>query len=213
MMDLPTEEADTMRFLRTLSAMTILSLAACSTSSAGGTGTAVVDLGIKDSAWDPTRPDLGVGWCGETSIQQAMAYHGKEVSQHEINKAGNPKHADLYAQDIDTALGNLGVSYLAFDSASGTVEDFLDWVREQLDLGRPVFCGLKIYPDQHPDWALDHFVLAVGYKSGTLLLNTQTDCSGQVWVSDEQLTSYDAGYSFENKHHLYFGRSITGVED
>ena len=201
------------RIITSLFIVVAFSHVTCGTQKVFEVGTGVVNLGIKDSAWDPNRPDLSVGWCGETSIQQAMAYYGVEVSQSEVNNAGNPEHADLYAQDIDTALDNLDVEYVVFDSTSGKVDDFLDWIREQLDLSRPVFCGLKIYPDQHPNWALDHFVLAVGYQSGSLLLNTQTDCDGQVWLSTTQLTSDNEGYSFENKHHLYFGRSIVGVHD
>ena len=42
-------------------------------------------------------PDIGQekrtpkeGWCGESSIQMALAYHGAYVSQKAINRAGKP---------------------------------------------------------------------------------------------------------------------------
>lgn len=170
-----------------------------------------VDLGIPDRAWAPDRPDLKVGWCGEASIQMALSYFGKEISQHDINKAGSPAHADLYAHDIDPALQTLGVKYRAFDTGGADVSGFIAWIRAELDMGRPVFCGLKIYPDQHPNWSLDHFVLVVGYKPGALLVNTQLDASGQLWISESQLKSFEGGYSFENVHRLYLGRSIIGL--
>jgi hypothetical protein len=169
-----------------------------------------VNLGIPDRAWAKDRPDLTVGWCGEASIQMALGFYGREVSQLDINKAGKPAHADLYAQDIDPALEALGVPYTAYANKGGDVHGFVRWIRNELDQGRPVFCGLKIYPDQHPNWTLDHFVLVVGHKPGALLVNTQLDASGQIWIQDSQLTSFDDGYSFENVHHLYFGRSIHG---
>lgn len=170
----------------------------------------VVDLGIPDRAWAKDRPD-GVGWCGEASIQMAMAHYGREISQREINQAGKPAHADLHAQDIDPALQTLGVKYTAFETRGGDVQSFIAWIRAELDKGRPVFCGLKIYPDQHPHWSLDHFVLVVGHKPGALLVNTQLDASGQIWIHESQLTSFEIGYSFENVHRLYFGRSIAGL--
>ena len=170
-----------------------------------------VNLGIPDRAWATDRPDLKVGWCGEASIQMALAYYGKEVSQLEINQAGEPAHADLYAQDIDPALRALGVKYEAFESNDGDVHGFIAWIRAELDKGRPVFCGLKIYPDQHPNWALDHFVLIVGHKPGALLVNTQLDADGPLWILESQLMSFEVGYSFENVHRLYLGRSIIGL--
>ncbi len=170
-----------------------------------------VDLGIPDRAWAKDRPDLTVGWCGEASIQMALGYYGREVSQLEINQAGKPANADLYAQDIDPALKALGAKYTAYENKGGDVHGFIRWIRAELDQGRPVFCGLKIYPDQHPNWSLDHFVLVVGHKPGALLVNTQLDASGQIWIQESQLTSFEVGYSFENVHHLYLGRSIIGA--
>jgi hypothetical protein len=167
-----------------------------------------VNLGIADRAWAPGHDD--VGWCGETCIQMAMAYYGREVSQDEINRAaGSP--SDITETDLDIALGALGVSYEAWPDSNGNVNQFIEWIKSQLAAGRPVICGTKIYPDENPDWYVDHFVLAVGYGEGGLLLNTQLDCDGQQWVSYEQLMSWDEGYSFLNDQDRCFGRSITGV--
>jgi hypothetical protein len=166
-----------------------------------------VNLGIPDRWWDPGHED--VGWCGETCIQMALGYYGREISQEEINKAaGSP--SDITEDNMDTALTNLGVPYLPWDINNHDVDQFIEWIKDELRRGRPVICGTKIYPDEHPDWYVDHFVLAVGFDSTGLLLNTQNDCDGQITVSYSQLTSRRPGYSFENDQHLYFGRSILG---
>ena len=105
-----------------------------------------------------------------------------EVSQAAVNRAGQPDHPDLYVYDIDDALDNLGVCYEASDESVTGVFDFVAWVKDQLAAGYPVLCGVKIYPDEHPDWSLDHFVLAVGYDEEGLVLNTQLDLDGQVVI-------------------------------
>lgn len=170
-----------------------------------------VNLGIPDRAWDQTRPDSSVGWCAEASIQMAMAYYGKEVSQHTINRAGNPDHEDLYVYDIDEALKTLGVSYAEWNESDPDVSHFIVWIIDQVGQGYPVLCGIKIYPDEHPDWYLDHFVIAVGFDHENLLVNTQIDFDGQQRISHLQLSSTNEGYSFANSQKHYFGRSIKGI--
>jgi ABC-type bacteriocin/lantibiotic exporter with double-glycine peptidase domain len=167
-------------------------------------------LTIPDRNWDPQRPDPSVGWCGEACIQMALSYYGREISQREINQAGQPKHPDLYAGDMDRALRALGVTFTSYDQR-GNVSTFIAWIQQQFRAGFPVICGCKVYPDEHPDWSLDHFVLVVGFNAEGLWLNTQLDMSGQVLVSYAQLSSRRNGYSFENRDHRYFGRAITGL--
>ncbi|BCS98684.1 hypothetical protein DSLASN_43160 [Desulfoluna limicola] len=171
----------------------------------------VVNLGIPDRAWDSTRPDPSVGWCAEACIQMAMAYYGREVQQHVINRVGDPDHADLYAYEIDDVLDALGVTYRKGNESDQDASEFMAWVRGEIEQGHPVMCGIKIYPDEHPEWFLDHFVLFVGFGRGRFLVNTQLDFDGQQWLSTQQLSSMDTGYSLENSHKRYFGRSITGV--
>jgi hypothetical protein len=169
-----------------------------------------VNLKIPDRAWDRTRPDLDVGWCGETCIQMAMGFYGKEVSQKAINAAaGSP--SDVTEDNMDIALNALGVQYVAWDESNTDLAQFMAWIQDQLRKGYPVICGLKIYPEEHPDWYVDHFVLAVGFDKKGLLLNTQLDCDGQVNVSYSQLGSRNEGYSFRSNLNRYFGRVITGV--
>lgn len=167
-----------------------------------------VNLGIPDRAWAPGHDD--VGWCGETCIQMSLGYYGYEISQEEINRAaGSP--ADITEVDMDRALQTLGVKYKAWDESNSDVNQYIAWVKANVQRGHPVICGTKIYPDEHPDWYVDHFVLAVGYDETRMLVNTQLDCDGPQWIAYEALAAMEDGYSFQNLKLRYFGRAIIGV--
>jgi ABC-type bacteriocin/lantibiotic exporter with double-glycine peptidase domain len=187
-------------------------LAACEkdddTSFDADRGADSINLGIADRAWAPGHDD--VGWCGEACIQMAMAYYGHEVSQEEINRAaGSPP--DIIEDNMNRALNELGVKYDAWDESCGDVNQFIAWIKDHLRRGRPVICGTKIYPDETPEWYVDHFVVAAGFNPGGLLLNTQLNCDGPQWISYAQLASQNSGYAFQNSRSRYFGRAITGV--
>mgnify|MGYP001765156160 CR=1 FL=1 len=191
-----------------LCAAGVLALAGCESDGDSGSGADAVNLGIPDRAWDPGHDD--VGWCGETCIQMALGYYGREISQAAINQAaGSP--SDITEDDLDVALRALGVPYEAWDGSNRDVNAFIEWIKSQLARGRPVICGTKIYPDEHPDWYVDHFVLAVGYDAAGLILNTQLDCDGQVHAAYAALASTSAGYAFQNRQQRYFGRAILGA--
>lgn len=171
-----------------------------------------VKLNIPDRAWAPVNANLTMGWCGETSIQMAMAYFGKEVSQKDINQAAGPDIPGINETDVDTALTTLGVAFTSWPDSEQDLDAFIDWIKKELAEGYPVICGTKIYPDEHPDWFVDHLVLAVGFDENGLILNTQTDCDGQQHISYDQLKSQNEGYSFKSNQDRYFGIAITGLK-
>lgn len=184
--------------------------AGCEDGGDSGTATAggSVNLGIADRAWAPGH--YNVGWCGETCIQMAMGYYGREVTQESINAAaGSP--SDITEVDMDRALRKLGVGYETWNESNGDVAAFTEWVKAHVAARHPVICGVKVYPDETPEWYVDHFVLAVGYDATGLRLNTQLDCDGQQVVSYAQLASQNNGYAFANRYRRYFGRAITGL--
>ena len=170
-----------------------------------------VNLHIPDVAWDPKKADLEAGWCGEACIQMALAYYGRHVPQDHIHRGGHPSTSDLEADDMDRALRNSGLLFRRYSGKPNDLEAFLTWIQKELRVGRPVICGCKIYPTDHPDWDLDHFVLVTGYNSKGLLLNTQLVCDGQLLVIYKQLDSLNPGYSFKNPGNEYWGRVITGI--
>ncbi|MBN1883512.1 MAG: C39 family peptidase [Deltaproteobacteria bacterium] len=169
-------------------------------------------LDISDTYWDPEREDNGEGWCGEACLEMAMAYYGVDISQKEINEAAVDRTPGLIEENIDQAMDALGVTYVIWDDEESDLDLFLEWIREGLRRGHPVLVGTKIYPDEHPRWFVDHFVLVVGFDERGLVMNTQFDLDGKIHVSYAQLKSWDDGYSFASRHDTYFGRVITGVD-
>ena len=164
-----------------------------------------VSLGIPDTGQERRRP--ASGWCGEAAIQMALFYYGAYASQQAINRAGSPEHPDLYAQDIPRAMRTIGLESTAWRGDGWGA--FAKWTRSQLTAGHPVLLGVKIYPTAHPEWGLDHFVLASGCTGEALTLNT-------TWGRQETktfaaLSTQDKGLSFANRYGSYFGYAITGL--
>ncbi len=169
-------------------------------------GAKAVSLDIADTGQEQRRP--ASGWCGEAAIQMALSYYGAYASQQAINRAGKPEHPDLYAQEIPRAMRNLGLEYSPWKGDG--LGNFSKWVRSQLAGGHPLLLGVKIYPTAHPEWALDHFVLAVGCTEESLTFNT-------TWGRPEtssfaRLSTQDKGLSFANRYGTYFGYAITGMK-
>ncbi len=144
-----------------------------------------MNLYIQDRDEDPEAPKEG--WCGETCIQMALQYYGKNISQREINEAGHSVNPDLRGNDIPIALDNLGVNYNLWDEDNPDLEAFIAWLKSQLEEGYPVLVGVKIYPDKHPYWSADHFVLVVGCNSEGILINSNNAGKGQIWLSYRDL--------------------------
>ena len=166
-------------------------------------------LNIPPRNHDPQRPPEG--WCGETAIQEAMLFHGAYYPQKRINAAGHPRHPDLYSNEVPVALKNVGMEIRIWpdDNPRPNLDAFLAWLRKQLDAGVPVLCGVKINPTKHPEWGLDHFVLAVGHTRDSITFNTTW--GHRVTRTDKQLRSTrEKGFAFENRYRAYYGIGAAG---
>jgi hypothetical protein len=161
---------------------------------------AVPTLSIQPRKQSPESP--ASGWCGETAIQEALLYFGVWAPQRTINRAGKPKHPDLYSSDIPVALTDLGLRFEFYAPRKGGFAPYLAWIRAALDAGEPVLSGVKLMPTQHPEWGLDHFVLVVGYGPRGLLVNTTW--GHREWADD----TIDRGISFKN---VTYGIRLRGV--
>jgi len=150
------------------------------------------------------------GWCAEVCIQMTMIYYGKKLSQKFIHDAANSPYPDLRVKDIDSALNSLNIKFTSWNRRNKDLSEFIEWIKFNLAKGYPVLCGIKMYPDQHPDWSVDHFVLIVGYNEDGLLINTNHRDVGQIQIEYSKLSSSDNTYSFENRFHSYFGKAMMG---
>lgn len=161
---------------------------------------AVPTLSIQPRKQSPESP--ASGWCGETAIQEALLYFGVWAPQRTINRAGKPKHPDLYSSEIPVALTELGLRYELYAPHKGGFTPYVTWIRAALDAGEPVLSGVKLMPTQHPEWGLDHFVLVVGYGPRGLLVNTTW--GHREWADD----TIARGISFK---HVTYGIRLRGV--
>jgi hypothetical protein len=163
-------------------------------------------LDIPETGQESRRPPSG--WCGEASIQMAMSYYGADASQKTINRAGKPAHPDLYEEEMPVAMRNLGLEIKEWQGKG--LSAYFAWVRGELAAGYPVVIGMKINPTDHPDWSVDHFVLAVGFTKDTLTYNTTW--KRQETRSDVLLSMQDNGLSIANRLNIYFGCAATGLD-
>jgi hypothetical protein len=165
-------------------------------------------LNLPDRNQAPEKPPEG--WCGEASIQMVALYYGAFLPQPLINALPNPIHPDLYHNDLPVALAKIGLEFSSFQNTqTTTVQGYIEWVKAQLDWGYPTILGCKIHPTTHPDWFLDHFIVAVGYTHEGLIYNTTWGYQEE--QSYETLSSMEVeGISFANTYHRYFGLAIHG---
>lgn len=165
-----------------------------------------LELPIEDRRWDPEAPEEG--WCGETSIQLAAGWYGAYVSQAKVNALGHPKTPDLWEYDVPIALEAME---LHFERGPRKAAPALKWIVEQLRLQRPVVLGVKIVPTEHPEWAVDHLVLAVGFSPEGLRIDTNAE-EGQITVAwaGLQRAEGDQEYSLVNQTGEVFAFAIEG---
>jgi hypothetical protein len=138
-----------------------------------------------------------------------LLFLGAWFPQKEINRAGTPAHPDLYSDEIPIALAKLRVRF-RFSPRHADLDGFIRWIRSEIDLGRPVLVGMKIYPTAHPEWTLDHFTLAVGHERDALIINTTW--KDQRTIATALLRSTSSPLAFENASGRYYGASILGAD-
>jgi hypothetical protein len=164
-------------------------------------------LNVPDRPQAPGSPRSG--WCGECAIQQTLLFHGAYFSQQDINRAGSPRHPDLYASEIRPAYRRLGAR-IESGPRGADLPAFLAWIRRCIERGWPVFVGMKVHPTAHPEWMLDHFTVVSGARPAGLVINTTWN--RQVELSDARLASEKKGLSFQNRFRRYFGIAVRGFE-
>ena len=171
----------------------------------------------------PDRPHAAEappeGWCGENTIQQALLHHGGYVSQRAINRAGEPRHPDLYWGDLPKAMRAVGLTFETWSGSSRVsdrpqrYDDFVAWLESHLRQGHPLITGVKLHPTQHPRWGLDHIVLVVGSErdaGGHLGLDINTTWRSRVRRTRAELTSRQ-GMSLHNRHGTFHAFAVTGL--
>ncbi|WP_260261733.1 C39 family peptidase [Vibrio intestinalis] len=172
-----------------------------------------VELNIPNLNWDVFTPGVDrVGWCGEVSIQMIALYYGYYHSQKTINQLGNPKHLDLYSDEIEPVLKQLGFKYTTYINHSDKdVSDYVQWLKDNLSKQNPIFSGVKSNPSSNPSWFLDHFVVVTGYNSENIIYNSNNRNYGKLEVDEANFANSAKPYTLRNPSNFYFGFAVSDV--
>ena len=156
--------------------------------------------------YDPPKDyfDVPGGGCGEACLWTVIHARGRNATQAEINRAGGNPGRGLHSNELFFAMEKYGIHYSVIP---GRVNDFRTFLHDEIigtiKRGRPVLLGVKIYPDLHPRWACDHFILLIGYNrtTGELIFNSNNRMER---VPAEKFLDMENGYSIVNAHRYVF---------
>jgi len=116
------------------------------------------------------------GSCGEAVLSSIYKASGLCISQKQINKSGGAPGRGLYTHELFKSLKYYKIPH---KKIPGKVKNYNDFIKTNLianiNKNIPVLLGVKVYPDQHPNWACDHFILIVGYNKKTRELIYNSD--------------------------------------
>jgi hypothetical protein len=149
----------------------------------------------------PIYFEIPEGSCGEACLWTILQASGRTVSQEEINIAGGNPGRGLYWKDLFIVLNRYNIKHRNISKYTTDYHDFLyNEIIERIKIGHPILLGVKIYPDEHPEWSGDHFILVVGYNSENdeIIYNTNTY---RKRIEAEKLLNTSPGYSLINRHN------------
>ncbi|OGI69514.1 hypothetical protein A3A09_00210 [Candidatus Nomurabacteria bacterium RIFCSPLOWO2_01_FULL_42_20] len=155
---------------------------------------------------DPPESSLDIkeGGCGEDCLSTVFRMQEKAMSQKEINESVRNPGRGLHGNEIIKALEKNDITYKDISIITRRYSEYLNKVIIPAILNNnPVLLGVKIYPDEHPEWTADHFILLVGYNSITneLIYNSNNE---RERISVQKLLNNERGYSIVNKYEKIF---------
>jgi hypothetical protein len=147
---------------------------------------------------DPPSNNYNItgGNCGEAVLWTICHYFGNNLSQQQINYIGGDPGRGLYGNEVINVLDSLKIPFNFRDKAD-TWENTVDTLRNIIIKGNPVILGVKIYPDLHPEWYCDHFILLTGTDtlSKEFYYNSNNFSDS---ISYAKLCNTNLGYSLVN---------------
>jgi len=150
------------------------------------------------------------GNCGEACLFTVFRMQGKTMPQKKINASGTIYNRGLHGSEIKRVVQKKNIIH---KDISLTVLNYSEYLRETIIptilSGNPVLLGVKIYPDTHPEWSADHFILLVGYDANAdeIIYNT-----GHLRrkISVNKLLNKEDGYSIVNKYKRIYAIQFAG---
>lgn len=156
----------------------------------------------------PSEPYyISEGNCGESILWTICQLYGMNYTQDEINKIGGDPGRGLYGGEVVKVLDSLKIQYNDIEKAA-TWESTVDTLKNIIIRGNPIIVGVKIYPDTHPQWYCDHFILFTGTNTMTkeFYYNSVSMCCYS--ITYEKLCNTKNGYSLVNKHNALYAIEI-----
>jgi len=143
------------------------------------------------------------GDCGESCIWSILHYYGINATKKEINEAGGDPGRGLHGDEILIALDYYNITYNDLSSYGlNSPEDYEQYLQtnivDNIKNGHPLLIGVKIYPDKHPEWCADHFILIIGYTSDDELIYNSSIWRYSIEIS--KLINTEDGYSLINQY-------------
>ncbi len=152
--------------------------------------------------------EIPEGSCGEACIWSVSQFFKINISQKEINEIVNPPNRGIHSGEILKVLKKLKIP---FSNISSTVSDPSLFLKEKIikniEAGNPVLLGVKIYPDENPQWVCDHFILIVGFNPYTkeLIFNSNEERDR---IKQSKLLNKKDGYSIIHKSKYIYAIQI-----
>lgn len=144
------------------------------------------------------------GSCGEAVLETVFKKYNLNYSQKKINLlAGNPKRG-IYSNEVLSLLVKLKIPHKNISTRTTKTEIFIkEKLIEVLKNNHSIFFGVKIYPDEYPKWAVDHFILLVGYneKTNELIYNSFNE---RKRIKISKLLNSKEGYSLVHRSNYIY---------
>jgi hypothetical protein len=144
------------------------------------------------------------GSCGEACLWSVLRNRNIRVSQEAINRTGGNPGRGLHSGELFTVLKRYRIRYRKIPGRVTSYQHYLEKrILAALVKGSPLLIGVKIYPDVNPQWACDHFILAVGYnkKRQELIYNS---FNRRYRIKYTKLLNREKGYSLVSKQNYVF---------
>ena len=151
------------------------------------------------------------GYCGETSMIAAGLYYGQYMSQYDVRalvtSVGSQMDQLLLGINDETAAAKMHLDVEEWDiDNQDSTDQFLAWVKQNVDKGYPVVIGLYInqylmYGDPNPDDGdsdYDHIVPVTGFSSRHSLNNPRYFGDDIVYYTDNGLWIDSSDHKFNS---------------
>jgi hypothetical protein len=146
------------------------------------------------------------GNCGEAVLWTICQYFGKQLSQEQINYIGGNPGRGLHGDEVIKVLDSLKIPFNLREKADSW-ESTVDTLKNIIIRGNPIIVGVKIYPDLHPEWYADHFILFTGTNTLYKVFYYNSICDSYS-ITYEELCGTGNGYSLVNKYNLLYAVEI-----